>query len=170
MPRKKKRVYRAAKGAQYNDVDAQLIGEHMATTELTTPDDIVADASKARSPLHSFFDWDDTTAAHKHRLLQARQLINHLHVVIVYKGEQIESRAFHSVEIEYDDDTTGREYAGIDVVDATPDYSQQVVRTALRQMQAWAQRYKQYSAIFGVVFEAITEAEEAISEGEAVKA
>ena len=39
------------------------------------PIDVVAEAANAASPLHEFFQWDETTAAQEDRLEQARQLI-----------------------------------------------------------------------------------------------
>lgn len=42
---------------------------------LLRPEVVVAKASVEESPLHSFFLWDDSEAAHRFRLSQARQLI-----------------------------------------------------------------------------------------------
>lgn len=40
-----------------------------------TPDLIIKDARSPQSPLHLEFDWNDKSAAHQHRLYQARRLI-----------------------------------------------------------------------------------------------
>jgi hypothetical protein len=40
-----------------------------------TPDQVVKDARKETSPLHGEFEWDDSVAAHKYRIEQARDLI-----------------------------------------------------------------------------------------------
>lgn len=40
-----------------------------------SPGAVVEAAEPENSPLHQYFDWDDDTAAAKHRLDQARQLI-----------------------------------------------------------------------------------------------
>lgn len=50
------------------------------------PEDIVEKAKDANTELHRCFDWNDTTAAHKYRLYQARQLV--CHIVIENKPEQ----------------------------------------------------------------------------------
>lgn len=47
-----------------------------------TPDAVVRDAEDASSPLHNQFEWDDTEAAKKWRLEQARQLIRSVKVDI----------------------------------------------------------------------------------------
>ena len=46
-----------------------------------TAEDVVSEAKKKRSPLHKDFEWDDTKAAHKHRLQTARVLIGSIIVV-----------------------------------------------------------------------------------------
>ena len=48
-----------------------------------TPARVVEAARDPESPLHRYIDWDDTTAARKYRLVQARNLIR---VVIVRMG------------------------------------------------------------------------------------
>jgi len=40
-----------------------------------TASGVLAEAKRKGSPLHGLFDWDDTTAAHEYRLIQARQVI-----------------------------------------------------------------------------------------------
>lgn len=50
-----------------------------------TPAAVVEAAESPSSPLHGAFDWDDATAAHEHRLLQARAMIRA--VVVTYPDE-----------------------------------------------------------------------------------
>lgn len=42
------------------------------------PEDVVKSARDPESPLHAYFEWDDTEAAHKYRMSQARGLIRRL--------------------------------------------------------------------------------------------
>lgn len=42
--------------------------------------DVVAEAAEPKNPLHDAFEWDDTKAAHEHRLEQARNIIRTLRV------------------------------------------------------------------------------------------
>lgn len=46
------------------------------------PEEIVREARKKRSPLHDEFDWNDASAAHSHRIEQARDLIQRFVVVL----------------------------------------------------------------------------------------
>lgn len=47
-----------------------------------TPDIVVADAKNPSSPLHSYFDWSLESAAHKHWIDTARNLIASVRVVV----------------------------------------------------------------------------------------
>lgn len=46
--------------------------------KLLKADDVVETAAHPDHPLHGFFEWDDTAAAHQYRLAQARMLIRKL--------------------------------------------------------------------------------------------
>lgn len=50
------------------------------------PQDVVDAARAEKSPLHHYFDWDDTHAAEQHRLWQSRQLIKRVRIVIADDG------------------------------------------------------------------------------------
>lgn len=47
-----------------------------------TPTAIVEDAASSTSPLHPLFEWDDTIAAAKYRLYQARTVLQRLTITI----------------------------------------------------------------------------------------
>lgn len=47
-----------------------------------TPGDVVEAARPAESPLHDQFEWDDTAAAERYRLEQARALIRSVRVLV----------------------------------------------------------------------------------------
>jgi hypothetical protein len=51
-----------------------------------TPDAIVADAQDEDSPLHECFEWDDSEAAHKFRLTQARGLLERMELAVTSKS------------------------------------------------------------------------------------
>lgn len=59
--------------------DAQAVGERLTQIRKThgslTPYDVVQDAKKESSVLHSYFQWDNEQAAHEYRLQQARHLV-----------------------------------------------------------------------------------------------
>lgn len=65
-----------------------------------TPALVVEEATPVGAPLHPFFEWDDTKAAHEHRLSQARHLIRSVRVQVEAAGVEagpVAVRVFHSV-------------------------------------------------------------------------
>lgn len=62
------------------------------------PEDVVEFAKNKHTALHQCFEWDDTEAAHQHRLWQARTLIR---VAVVVGPENTEStRAYVSLTVD----------------------------------------------------------------------
>lgn len=91
--------YYAFKGYGSDDQDlAQLVGERLAALidekkEHVTPDEIVADARKKDSPLHTFFTWDENAAADKWRKKEAKSITGALRTATP-DGEPTRTRAF----------------------------------------------------------------------------
>lgn len=56
-------------------IDRAAVLKDMAQSGPITPSRLVAEASTEGHPLHTYFIWDDTRAAHEFRLIQARQFI-----------------------------------------------------------------------------------------------
>lgn len=54
-----------------------------------TASGVVSEAKKKTSPLHSLFEWDESKAAHKFRLNQARTVIRKMNVFIEEAEEKI---------------------------------------------------------------------------------
>jgi hypothetical protein len=67
------------------NIDPQTTGQELERIRSErgqlTPEDVVEAASDDDSPLHPAFEWDDSSAAHQHRLAQARRLIVSVRVV-----------------------------------------------------------------------------------------
>lgn len=59
-----------------------------------TPEAVVTAAAVAGSPLHDLFDWDDSSAAQKYRLDQARTLIRSVKVVYTIEERTVTSVAY----------------------------------------------------------------------------
>lgn len=66
-------IFKANAGKCYEEI--QQIGDEVK------PEQVLDKARDETSELHKCFDWDDSTAAEKYRLYQARNVINHLIVV-----------------------------------------------------------------------------------------
>lgn len=118
----------------------RIAGEHGG---LLLPENVVEAASEAASPLHPWFDWDDTSAAHKHRLWQARQLIS---VTVTYI-EKEPVRAFVSLTT---DRHSGNGYRAITEVFASQQHRTQLLKDALAEMETFRKKYNTLRELDGV--------------------
>lgn len=66
--------------------DAQKVYEEIGDTSIT-PEELLEKARKKRSELHKCFEWDDSVAAEKFRLQQARQIIQLLVITPKYEDD-----------------------------------------------------------------------------------
>lgn len=147
---------RFQKGAIQN---ATLVGQHIELLRQQqkgelTPEDVLSDARNHNSPLHSFFEWDDTAAAHQHRLNQARGLIRAV-VAVYVREDQPAVRARAYVHIPEGETSHYRE-SGHAMSQAKT--RKLVLQRAWRELQAWRERYKdlkEFSELFEVVDETI---------------
>lgn len=122
---------------------AQNVGERLEmlrerNAEQLTPDVVVADARSPCSPLHSFFEWDDSEAAEQYRLHQARNLIHS--VAVTYPAT--EARPTRTV-VAFVNIKTDDEQFYTSTVDAMSngDYRAIVLKQAWRDLQAFRRRY-----------------------------
>lgn len=84
---KKKKIEFAWRDAPscFHKADAQKCGEEMGDSP--TPESVLEKAKDPTSELHKCFEWDDTKAAEKYRLTQARQMIQFIIIKETKKKE-----------------------------------------------------------------------------------
>lgn len=87
-----------AKGLNANVV-AKEFERITAVYGVLTAETVLSEAEKRKSPLHAAFEWDDTVAARKWRLEQARKLINNVHIKIISSGEETTIGAYEIVNV-----------------------------------------------------------------------
>lgn len=119
MKRKVKKVYQWRHEWMSKDVDPNLAVKEITKAEdiygKVTPGTVLNVAKEKDSPIHSLFQWDDSIAGEKYRLIQARKLINNLEIKIVRNNETVsiptfeivrrdESNQFKSIEVMTVDD------------------------------------------------------------------
>jgi len=97
----KAKKFKPRNGAPFPKKDAQKIGEELENIKAKknlTPNNVNWKRQKnKKSILHKYFEWDNSEAAEKYRLQQAKNIINHVVEVIVIKGNVIEERAYFNV-------------------------------------------------------------------------
>ena len=146
------RVYKAAPGASFGDDAAVKYGKFLERKaglgkRLVPPEKIVDLAEPEDSPIHEEFTWDDSVAAHEQRLAQARKLVSHIVYVVGHddEGKEQVSRAFLNVTVRNGDEQRG--YVSDKVIWAEPKLAEQVIKSALRELQGWRDRYESYSEL-----------------------
>lgn len=135
----KQKKYQARKGGPIKDADAQIIGERIEYLMVKngreiTPEEVVEDASMPSSPIHEYFDWDDTTAAKKYRLWQARRILGSVIEVVVVAGKKEATRSFFNVRSDEGDKKGKSVYVTVDKISKTPSYRLQLLSEAEQKM------------------------------------
>jgi hypothetical protein len=139
-------------------IKAQIVGERLAEIqarhgETFGCDDVLEDARPEDSPLHGCFEWDDTEAAEKYRLDQARKIIRSIEVVVI-----TESKAERKGPAYVHIPQATSAYMRTETAMADTDRSAQVIAEAKAQLAGWNRRYRFLAAVakeFGPVVEAI---------------
>lgn len=132
---------RLQSGAKTEDADA--VGQHleMLRTKFKgelTPKDVVEDARSNNSPLHTFFEWDDSAAAEQYRLQQARGLIRAVVAVITNDNEPAKRmQAFVHVP-----ESGAPHYRATDIAMSQERTREMILRQAWKEYQAWKKRYQ----------------------------
>lgn len=93
-------VFDFQKGRSLRGVNPQAVGDELtrlrAEKGSLTPADVLERAADPANPMHAAFEWDDSKAAHEHRLQQARRLIVSIRVLNSPVGKPVQ--AFVSVK------------------------------------------------------------------------
>ena len=116
--------------------DAQKVADEIsALGDEVTPEQIVEAARDENTELHKCFDWDDTIAAEKWRLHQARQVV----CFIVYRErdsspDSVPVRVFHKVEY------SGGYKPAVRVFKNEDEY-QKLLQTAYAELRAFKIKY-----------------------------
>jgi hypothetical protein len=117
--------------------------------------DVVEEARHPASPLHEYFQWDDSLAAHQWRLQQARQMIRVTVEYLPYEEPRYEVRAFVSLSPDRQLEDGG--YRAVVEVLATPSRRQQLLADALQELNRIKTKYFQLTELDGI-FRAIERA------------
>ena len=127
---------------------AELREIEAANNGVILPEQVVRRAKNPASALHSAFDWNDTDAARKYRLEQARQLIR---VVVEFSPQTGENvRAYVSVL----SDRVSGGYRHLPTMMKTEKGRGSILETALAELEAFQQKYstlQELAAVFAAV-------------------
>ena len=139
--------------------DPKIVGEHLELLRQQckgelTPEDVVKDAENPNSPLHSFFEWKNSRAAHEYRLAQARGLIRTVVAVFVQDDKPaVRTRAYVHIH-----EPGAPHYRSADHAMSQTKTKRMVLDRALGELVAWKKRYRQLKE-FADLFEEIDQLE-----------
>lgn len=112
------------------------------------PADVVEAARPPESPLHGEFEWDDSVAAEKWRIEQAREMIR---VTVVYEPRnEREIKAFVVLER---DRVEGGGYRYVPALLRTTTGRDDLLSVALSELRTFQQKYRHLSELAGVFAE-----------------
>jgi hypothetical protein len=134
-------------------INAEEVSSELDKLPVLTPEAIVRRARDRSNPLHKYFEWSDTKAAHLFRLNQARHLVLSIGFT---DGEQF-TKKYESVVIDKQ-----RVYLPLTEIKKDTSLMEQVLQAALDEILYWKQKHQRYQKYFGKVFGEITKAEKQI--------
>ena len=142
--------YKATLGAPFKKSKVQKYGECLNKLSekhngRLKPQYVVDEARSSSSPLHDYFDWDDSVAAEKYRIYQARNLINHITVEISYDNEKQDVKGWFSVNSTPNDERLNKVYVTVDRVINEPELRNQILISAIQEADYWKEKYQQYT-------------------------
>lgn len=134
-------------------INADEVSAELDKIPVLTPEAIVKRAANFENPLHKYFEWNDSEAAHLFRLNQARHLVLSIGFT---DGEQF-IKKYESVVI---DDS--RIYMPMNEIKNDRSLVDQVLHSALQEALYWKEKHQRYQKYFGNVFGEINKAEKRI--------
>ncbi len=144
--------YKPKEGSRLTVDQARRYGAHLEFLMLHNEAplqarDVVADAKLDASPLHDYFDWNDSSAAESWREEQARYLLRNIQIEVeTVSGEKCDVRFAYAV---VGKQTHG--YVSFPQVQQSEEYRQQVIEMALAELASWRKKYNTYAELFPVV-------------------
>ena len=160
MTEVKMRDFEWREGTSHKGIDPEVAGQILAKIadrdgEITT-EAVLKEATKKRSPLKAWFTWDNTAAAERWRLYEARKLIQSVRVRIV--GDDDEERTIRAfVHL----GTPGSREEGFDTISrilSEPERRAKLLANAFVELEQFQNKYrdlKELSDIFAALDEAV---------------
>lgn len=129
--------------------DAQKVADEISSIGISVKSEEIVDKARDESTeLHKCFEWDDTKAAEKYRVYQARQIVCHLIVKEVNDDPQK-----HEVRFFYKTDSQ-EGYKPTSYIMRNKDEYHKLLERALAELSAFKKKYSTLKELDGI-FEAI---------------
>lgn len=125
----------------------QVMLKLMNKDGMLDPHDVVNAARSPDSPLHQHFTWDDSEAAEKHRLHEARQLIRVTIETLPVDGKDVETRTFVSLS----SDRKAGGYRLTTTVLSDDELRARLLEDALRELRSFEAKYRALKELSKVI-------------------
>ena len=127
------------------DVEVTLVLERLEREGRLTPENVLNEAKKKDSPLNGHFTWDDTEAAARYRLIEARTLIRRVKIEVIHRDMPLDVVRFvqDPIETRYRDITKIRP--------GEEDVARRVVIEEMAKVTRAARRARSVAAVLGDV-------------------
>jgi len=110
-----------------------------------TPESVIAKARNPKSPLHDRFEWDNSAAAHQHRLQQARGLIRSVMVTITTEERTVST--VHYVRDPAAED--GQGYVSLAQLKTEPENARAMLMHSFAQAKTYLDRAEEFADVLG---------------------
>lgn len=132
--------------------DPEIVGRELEAIQeehgSIAPELVVDKAKDKASPLHGYFEWNNTTAANLYRVDQARYLIRAIAVKIERDDDDpIVTRAF----VEMKQEEAAGSYVSIAVVSQDEEMRKALVEQAMHDIAVFRQKYAVLVEVFGLL-------------------
>ena len=134
-------IYKADPNKCYTEI--QQIGDEVK------PEQVVEKAKDEKSELHKCFDWDDSSAAEKYRVYQARKVLNHLIVIKRDVKEETEPIQFRVMLKNSSSRESGYKQTIVMVRDE--DEYKKMLEQAYSELRAFKQKYSCLSELSNIL-------------------
>lgn len=114
--------------------DAEKVSKEIESIQNATPSSILEYARNENSELHKCFEWDDTVAAEKYRLQQARNIVCNLVYQEEKKEEPTKLRVFYQ--------SSTNTYQPTRVLVRNEDSYKELLMQAKSELRAFKNKYK----------------------------
>lgn len=136
---------------------AGIVCKELEAEGRLTPHDLVEVSRPEDAPLHSEFEWDDSTAAELYRESQGAYIMRTIEFKVTEAEESEPIRLFFPTHEVDDDGKSLKKYASTTLLVSRKDSREQLLDDALNELRAFERKYRELTQ-FATLFEEIQKA------------
>lgn len=158
--------YFADEGSPFSNKDARVIGPVLERLAGGTRSEVLDAARPMLSPLHKYFEWNDSIAGELYRRDQAGRMLRAIKIKYADETGLHIARAFHIQHVGSHNNRTPSKFRSFQVLHGESAFAAQMMQSAMDDLQSWRRKYEPYvpiwdnfSAAFAAVLNQISECE-----------